>query len=164
MAKPAHALDAQQRYAADAMSAAIHKAVVALGAGKADPDDPYCWDNEAEFDLYGQLRGAMAAAERARFGQGRFFEATCATCLHFRPYQSGRADAPPLDRRFDGDQSQSRAKADEDAAAIGVCTESPPQRAHLPMAKDLHDTSHCPRVHCDWICGRWQATTSRGRL
>lgn len=164
MATPPRPLDAQQRYAADAMSAAIYKAVVALGAGKADPDDSYCWDDEAAFELYGELRGAMAAAERARFGQGRYFEATCATCLHFRPYASGRADVPPVDRRLEPDQPQSRTKADEDAAAIGICTESPPQRVHLPMAKDLHGMSHCPRVHRDWVCGRWQATTSRGRL
>lgn len=164
MAKPVTPLDAQQRYAADAMSAAIYKAVVAMGQGKADPDDPFCWDDEAGFELYVEMRGAMAAAERARFGQGRFFEATCATCLHYRPYTSGRADAPPVDRRFEPDQSLVRSKAEEDAAAIGVCTESPPQRAHVPTAKDLHDTSHCPRVHRDWVCGRWQATTNRGRL
>ncbi|MEH3046146.1 hypothetical protein [Sphingomonas adhaesiva] len=161
MATPPTPLNAQERYAADAMATALYKAVVAMGKGKTDPDDPYCWDDEAAFELYGEIRNAQAAAERARFGRPRFFEATCATCLHLRPYSSGRADQPPVDRR-DLDQPRTLPTSEADADAVGVCTESPPQRLHLPMSKDAHGASHCPRVHRDWVCGRWTAITRRG--
>jgi len=160
---PPTTLSALERYAANAMAMALYRVVVAMAQGKADPDDPLCWDDEAAFELYGEVSRAELAGQRARFGRPRFFEATCASCLHYRPYSSGRADQPPADRRA-LDSPRTRPAAEAEADKIGICTESPPQRLHAPMSKDTHGSSHCPRVHCDWVCGRWSAIINRGRL
>lgn len=157
-------LDAKQRYAADAMMAAIIKVIAAMIEGKSDPADPYTWESYSEFQLYMELVATVDAARLVRLGQPPYFAPDCATCLHFKQYANDRADEKPVDLLDAADGRQTLAKEEADALAIGICTANPPSRSGLIPRVGETNRSHFVRVHRDMVCGQWAAVTRRGRL
>ncbi len=165
MAADSNELAARQRYAADAMWSAVHNAVVSMSRGKADPDHPYSWDDPDAFALYAQLNQALLAANQAGLGQDRFFEATCATCLHCKSHGSDRADQAPVDLLEKAGAAPVMTKEDAERLRVGICVANPPMRVHAPLNGKVPAASFFPRVHQDWVCGNWTPLgTRRGKL